>query len=414
MDTALAQGVLPMQPLSVNGQLSGSQIAADGSASEWVYTELAGLNSIRSMGNKNQSQALMQVAKQFESMLIKMMLKSMRDVNNTLNQNGLFDSHAGQMFEQLYDDQLVLSISQKGMGLADTFYQNMLREYLPEKVDKPSGPDDSLMGSQTSKVSENTAIYSDKLKDFDKVKDSNKALAVTQSVPQSLYKEASSEKNTLAEQTTQAEYIKSSTQTMAVTADTFMDKALLLKSQNETHRVVEAMQPLNSQKNWDFSTPAAFVRTLLPYAKQAADQLKVKFEGILAQAALETGWGKHLMKDSLGADNLNLFGIKADRRWQGDKLAAKTLEFEQGVPKKITAHFRRYHSLRDSFNDYVDFLQKSSRYQQALSTHSVKDFAQALQHGGYATDPHYAQKITNIVNRRDFQQWVMSAESEVL
>lgn len=396
MDISQTNGFLPTNSLPLNS----SQVSTDGSSSEWVYTELAGLNSIRAMGNKNQSQALMQVAKQFESMLIKMMLKSMRDVNNTLNQNGLFDSHEGQMFEQLYDDQLVLSLSQKGMGLADTFYQNMLREYLPQKVKKPSGPDDSLMGLKAAKAPLNQAPLNQA--------SFNKDSAKTPSGPTSQHEDAS------LKAITQGVKSNDNTQTTAMSADTFIDEGFPLESQNETVANVGVIQPLNAQKSWDFSTPAAFVKTLMPYAKQAAEQLKVKFEGILAQAALETGWGRHLMKDGAGADNLNLFGIKADSRWHGDKLSAKTLEFEQGIAKKVTAHFRRYHSLSDTFNDYVDFLQRSSRYQPALSTPSVEDFALGLQRGGYATDPQYAQKITNIVNRRDFQQWVTSAESEVL
>jgi flagellar protein FlgJ len=98
-----------------------------------------------------------------------------------------------------------------------------------------------------------------------------------------------------------------------------------------------------------------------------------------------------------GSNSNNLFNIKADRRWDGDSAQVATLEYRDGVAQREKALFRSYPSYEDSFNDYVDFLKNSSRYQQALqSADNPYDYIQKLQDAGYATDPAYADKIKNI------------------
>jgi len=144
-----------------------------------------------------------------------------------------------------------------------------------------------------------------------------------------------------------------------------------------------------------------FVERLWPWAREAASLLGLRPQALLAQAALESGWGKHLMRFPDGMPANNLFGIKADHRWQGNRVAVDTLEYEQGVAVRKPAFFRAYDSLRDSFNDYVAFVKGSPRYQQALrlADDSTAYFTE-LQRAGYATDPDYAQKINRILNDR--------------
>lgn len=142
-----------------------------------------------------------------------------------------------------------------------------------------------------------------------------------------------------------------------------------------------------------------FVEQLLPWATEAAGLIGIEPQALLAQAALETGWGKHLIRMPDGKPANNLFGIKADDRWDGDRVSVGTLEFEQGTAVKKRATFRSYESLRDSFHDYVDFLQSNPRYQKALEeTADSESYFSELQRAGYATDPEYANKINAVMN----------------
>ncbi|MFC3031848.1 flagellar assembly peptidoglycan hydrolase FlgJ [Pseudoalteromonas fenneropenaei] len=155
----------------------------------------------------------------------------------------------------------------------------------------------------------------------------------------------------------------------------------------------------------DFNTPESFIEQVWHYAKDAAKKIGLNPAVMVAQAALETGWGKHVIQKADGSSSNNLFNIKSDSSWQGDKAQKQTLEFEQGLPVKKQAHFRAYDSIKDSVEDFVDFLQSNPRYQQALeNTHKPESFLDALQQAGYATDPNYATKIKNVLMRGEFKE----------
>jgi flagellar protein FlgJ len=153
---------------------------------------------------------------------------------------------------------------------------------------------------------------------------------------------------------------------------------------NTTHRAV-------AQSKEDF------VRTYLPYAEQAARELGVDARALLAQAALETGWGKSVPCTATGECSYNFFGIKATGRWSGATVSVPTLEFEDGLPVRKAERFRAYSSPADSFRDYAALIRNNPRYGAALGAGSdVASFASALQRGGYATDPEYADKIVAV------------------
>jgi flagellar protein FlgJ len=145
--------------------------------------------------------------------------------------------------------------------------------------------------------------------------------------------------------------------------------------------------------------PLHFVRAVWDQARTAAAQLGTDAKLLVAQAALETGWGRHVPQRPDGASSNNFFGVKAGGQWSGDRVAVPTLEFRDGVMRRENASFRAYDSVADGFNDYVQLLKSNPRYRAALElANNPGHFAHALQRAGYATDPAYGQKILGILN----------------
>jgi flagellar protein FlgJ len=147
------------------------------------------------------------------------------------------------------------------------------------------------------------------------------------------------------------------------------------------------------------ATPEEFVDSLWPHAERAARKLGVDPQALVAQAALETGWGQSLPADQHGTSSLNLFGIKAGSDWEGPRAVISTLEFVNGVPERRHEPFRMYRSISESFDDYVDMIRSKPRYAEALAAATPAEYFQGLQAAGYATDPDYAGKLNGILNR---------------
>jgi flagellar protein FlgJ len=154
--------------------------------------------------------------------------------------------------------------------------------------------------------------------------------------------------------------------------------------------------PLQVEKKAAFNAPHEFIQTLRPLAQDAAEQLGIDAEALLAQAAVETGWGRYMMHaDEQNAHNL--FGIKADKRWHGEHVTVPTLEYGEHGKQTQLAQFRKYQSFGESFADYVEFIQTQPRYADARAANGNEAYFTALQAAGYATDPNYAQKIMHVM-----------------
>jgi peptidoglycan hydrolase FlgJ len=137
-----------------------------------------------------------------------------------------------------------------------------------------------------------------------------------------------------------------------------------------------------------------FAQSLWPEAQQAAKQLGVSPVSLVAQAALETNWGRSMPRTAGGSSSNNLFGIKAGAAWNGSSVQSTTQEYDSGTATAVKAQFRSYSSPSQCFRDYVSLLQSNPRYASALGTGAdTQAFATALQNGGYATDPAYAGKL---------------------
>jgi flagellar protein FlgJ len=141
----------------------------------------------------------------------------------------------------------------------------------------------------------------------------------------------------------------------------------------------------------------AFVDRMRPHAERAGRTTGIPAHLIVGQAALESGWGKREIKMADGSDSHNLFGIKAGKDWNGKVAEVTTTEYHNGVASKQVERFRAYGSYTEAFQDYAKLLKDNPRYDGVLGVSDAKGFAQGLQQAGYATDPHYADKLVGVI-----------------
>ncbi len=330
------------------------------------YTDLSGLNQLKQLGRKDDAAAIHKVAQQFESMFVSQLLKNMREGNKVFSEDNPLNSSEVEFHQEMYDQQLSLSLSSggKGIGLADVLERQLSNQYHVnkniEKSDDKSNSKELLLDRPFAiNRSEHASVKLDTVKTF--------------KAPE----KAGTDKSF-----------------------TLKSSPLTIKSTTKPVVTPEVKAPLEKKldKVAMFDSPEQFIKSLYHHAKAAADSLGVKTEFLLSQAALETGWGKHVMQDKDGKSSHNLFGIKSNG-WQGDSVHVSSLESENGVMKPVVSAFRSYDSFKDSFDDYVAFLKNNPRYQQALQVaQDPKKFAEALQESGYASDPDYATKILNIIS----------------
>ena len=281
------------------------------SATANVYADFQGLANLKAQARVDQDATLDQVARQFESILTQMMVRSMREANLG---EGLMESDQTLFYRDMYDQQLTLHLSeQRGLGLAEVIKRQL----------SPAG--------EVAGQNERDLEY----------------------------------------------YRLTAGRTVPVQAADF---------------------PRDERPEPKMDDPQSFVHHLWPQAQEAAQALGLPAEALLAQAALETGWGRGMIRSDNGGISHNLFNIKADHRWDGGRVAVSTLEYEQGVAVRRRDYFRAYDSFADSFRDYVDFVKSSPRYQQAqAATADPETYFQELQQAGYATDPAYAEKVVRVM-----------------
>jgi flagellar protein FlgJ len=319
-----------------------------------VYTDFKGLGNLKTQAKKDSPEALKEAAKQFEAIFIGTLLKGMRDAKLA---DGVGDSDQSKFYTEMYDKQLAVHLSGKpGLGLADLIVKQLSH-------DKPGDDDDGKNEKPT-------------LEDYlNRSTGASKTLPVT---PHAAGKLA-------------AGPVDTDTAGSPITINAYVENDNPLNEMIEIPLKNDPIQPIQSAED--------FVRLLHPYAARAARELGVEPRVILAQAALETGWGRSLIKNGNGDSSFNLFNIKADKAWQGKQARVATLEFEQGAAKKVNAGFRSYGSFQESFHDYVAFIKSNPRYGDALKqAGNAERYLHELQQAGYATDPHYADKIISIYN----------------
>jgi flagellar protein FlgJ len=146
-------------------------------------------------------------------------------------------------------------------------------------------------------------------------------------------------------------------------------------------------------------SPGEFVNQVMPTIRRAASALGLNPLGLLAQAALETGWGQRMPHTADGSPSFNMFGIKAGDSWTGARATADTMEFTNGIATPRRTAFRAYGSIEDSVNDFANLLRNSPRYRDAVAAgNDPRAYIDGIGKSGYATDPEYANKLSQILN----------------
>ncbi|MFT5452516.1 MAG: flagellar protein FlgJ [Enterobacterales bacterium] len=322
-----------------------------------VFHDFNSLNALKEKDNNPET--IREAAKQFESIFMGMMLKSMRDANAAIVDEPLLDSAQLGMYQDMYDEQLTLHLgSTSGLGLTDILVQQLTGGQGSESKEKVE--DKEFNPRRATRANYLTPVKAD----------NSDILSVIQaSQAQSTEKNINNKVENIANQVKQI------------------------------NSAVQSTELNKSERGLDFSSPTTFVSSLWPYAQTAAEALQLDPKMLIAQAALETGWGKHVMRTEQGSSSKNLFGIKASQSWEGQRTEVNTLEVEDGAFKRQKAEFRTYESYADSFNDYAEFISERPRYQQAVAVVSQpENYTKELQKAGYATDPNYAKKINDIYN----------------
>ncbi|MBV7492751.1 flagellar assembly peptidoglycan hydrolase FlgJ [Pseudomonas sp. NPDC086112] len=399
------------------------------------YSDLNRLNQLK-VGDKNSDANMRKVAQEFESLFLGEMLKSMRSATEALGQDNPLNTPAAKQYQEMYDQQLAVSLSREGggIGLADVLMRQMSKN-------KPMAPGEAAAASAAKQAAAQAAVETPIAAGTVATNgplsrlNGERPLWASRSVktPASAGEGAHRNDMALINQRRLALPPKladrllaglvPSASTTATTATAAQNKIQVpqstatssgslyngdwLAAQTDTaasgrmqiYGRAMAQIPLAPAKK-AFSSADEFVNTMLPMAKEAADRIGVDPRYLVAQAALETGWGKSVMRAQDGSSSHNLFGIKASSNWKGDSARAITSEFRNGEMVKETAEFRSYASYKDSFHDLVTLLQSNNRYQDVLkSADNPEQFVRELQKAGYATDPDYASKISQIAKQ---------------
>jgi flagellar protein FlgJ len=188
----------------------------------------------------------------------------------------------------------------------------------------------------------------------------------------------------------------------------------LLKRQLDGRPAAASPLKMGSAESPIANTPAEFVNRMMPSIRRAALGLGVDPKGMLAQAALETGWGQRMPRNADGSLSNNMFGIKAGDEWAGAKATADTMEVVNGVAVQRRTSFRAYGSIEESVNDFANLLKNSPRYREVLAAGgNAGAYVDTMAKSGYATDPEYGNKLNQIL-RSDTLQGAVGARIAAL
>lgn len=307
--------------------------------------DVQGVDALRRTVRTSPQEGMKQASKQFEVMFMQMVLKSMREATPS---DGMFSSQQEKLYTSMLDQQLAQNLSGRGLGLAEAMFAQLKRTMgseatqLPQGAALPGAMPDKLMGAPGATLAPKITPAPQTAPDA--------AISMTRAPDLSFYE--------------------------AATAQATLSRSVLPQAHVEQ-----------------------FVSRMLPAAQRASQASGIPAQLIMAQAALESGWGRReILKDD-GHTSYNLFGIKADKSWKGPVVEANTTEYVNGVAQKTRATFRAYGSYDEAFSDYARFMVTNPRYANVVATQDPAEAAYGLQRAGYATDPQYGGKLIRIMKQ---------------
>lgn len=299
--------------------------------------DVQGVDALRRTVRTTPEEGLKQVSRQFEAMFMNMVLKSMREATPS---SGLMESQNEKVYLSMFDQQLSQNLSGRGLGLAEAMLAQLQRTMATTgSADLPGEP--QAMPLQAPQA---------------------RAYALGTGVPAMPVPRQAAPAN------------------------------LGIYQANGGQPSPAAVASLEQHVD-------QFVSRMGPSAQAASNASGVPAPLILAQAALESGWGKREIRAEDGTQSFNLFGIKADRSWKGPTVEITTTEFVDGEPQKVRAKFRAYGSYDEAFTDYARFITRNPRYADVVATDDPAQAAHGLQRAGYATDPQYGNKLVRIMQK---------------
>lgn len=308
-----------------------------------------GLSQLKRLAHDQSPDALKAASKQFEALFLQMVMKAMRDATP---QDGMFDSDSSRTYRDMLDQQLTQSLADRGAtGLAAMIEKQLSRS---AAVSDPDAPLKQL----------NSSIP------FTGVGALPGASASDANLPINSGNAASNSSRVGRVGST---------------------------GEISARPLADAIQSAAGATQGVPADVKAFVQKVYPHAVQAAQATGIPVQFLIAQAALETGWGKGEIRRADGSPSFNLFNIKAGRSWQGGTVDTMTTEFANGQASKSVERFRAYNSYGEAFADYARLMRSQPRYSDVLNQTDPAGFARALQSSGYATDPAYADKLQRII-----------------
>lgn len=319
-------------------------VSGAGVLDQRLSLDVQGVDALRRTARTSPQEGAKQAAKQFEVMFMQMMLKSMREATPS---DGLLGGQQEKTYTSMLDQQLAQNLSGRGLGLAEAMLTQLSRAMAPE-------------GLQTLPAA--AAEPAGRIRP-----------AGALSVP--------AEKSSSA---IQNGYAVPPVRSRA--ADLSLYEAAGLGTAS-----AKGGSPTADVEDFMSKISAA--------AQRASQESGVPAQLIMAQAALESGWGKRQIRAEDGSTSYNLFGIKAGKNWKGSVVSATTTEYVDGVAQKTKANFRAYGSYDEAFSDYARFMVSNPRYANVVASSDAVAAAHGLQRAGYATDPQYGGKLVRIMKQ---------------
>ncbi|MES2819768.1 MAG: flagellar assembly peptidoglycan hydrolase FlgJ [Pseudomonadota bacterium] len=396
-----------------------------------AYTDLNRLSQLKVGKERDGESNIRKVAQEFESLFLNEMMKAMRAANNVFAEGNFMNSNESKTYQDMYDQQLAVTLSkEQGVGLADVLARQLSKSSQASARPNPFAQVNNALAPSAASASssgfKSIATVDGERNDMALINQRRLALPSLVNdrllagiapqagqtgadwIPVRAAIEAQVQGQASADPVAQ---VAATLPTNPMVAPTVQAKAQVLDDEAAS-RARPVDQPARVPGKSAFASKDDFIATLLPMAQAAAAKIGVDPRYLVAQAALETGWGKSMIRQQDGSTSHNLFGIKSHNSWDGESARVMTTEYQGGKQVKESASFRAYESFEQSFEDYVSFLQSNGRYQKALSsTENPQHFVKELQQAGYATDPQYARKIGQIARQMQTYQAVASVDS---